>query len=183
MSVISRRIARELSDQEFRNTYKRARVRSKLVYQIRALRKQRDWLQGKLAEIMGKPQSTVSRFEDAEYGKLTLESLFEISDAFDLGLIVEFVSYAEFLVRTSNLSADNLYAPSFNANSLEFLTRDTGMATGHMHDATQDLEQGILEINVSGRGKIIAEIQATDITPGAINVFWCCPNLGRSVLS
>lgn len=176
MSVISKRVARELSDEEFRNTYKRARVRSKLVYQIRALRKQRDWLQGKLAEVMGKPQSTVSRFEDADYGKLTLETLFEISDAFDVGLIVEFVSYPEFLVRTSNLSVDNLYAPSFSDKSLQFLTRDAGMLGGHIHDATQNLDHGVVKINVSGRGEIInikaaTEGAVTSVTEvGAVNV-------------
>ena len=122
MPVISRRIAREFSNPEFRKTYKRARVRTKLAYQIRALRKQREWLQGKLAEVMNKPQSTVSRFEDIEYGKLTLETLFEISDAFDLGLIVEFVSYPEFLIRTSNLSHDNLIASGFSDAHMQFLT-------------------------------------------------------------
>lgn len=162
MSVISRRVALELSDDEFRNTYKRARVRSKLAYQIRALRKQRDWLQGKLAQIMSKPQSTVSRFEDADYGKLTLETLFEISDAFDLALIVEFVSYPEFLVRTSNLSVENLHTPSFSTKSLEFLTRDQ-MLAGYAHDATQNIKQGVFEINVSGRGHIVRNPDIKDV--------------------
>jgi len=178
VSVISRRIVRELSDPEFRNTYKRARVRSKLVYQIRALRKQRDWLQGKLAQLMKKPQSTISRFEDADYGKLTLESLFEISDAFDLGLIVEFASYPEFIVRTSNLSAENLYAPSFSERSLVFLTRDQ-IPTGYVNDATQNLDQGIININVSRDASIVSNpdirdirtvTNITEIPTGAINV-------------
>jgi transcriptional regulator with XRE-family HTH domain len=147
LSVISRRVARELSDPEFRNSYKRARVRSKIVYQIRALRKQRDWLQGKLAELMGKPQSTVSRFEDADYGKLTLETLFEISDAFDLGLVVEFVGYPEFLIRTSNLSPDHLRCKSYNEKSLQFLTRET--PTHHVHQTSTDSIAKI-DINVTG---------------------------------
>jgi len=134
VSVISKRVARELSDPAFRKSYKRARVRSKIVYQIRALRKQRDWLQGKLAEIMGKPQSTVSRFEDADYGKLTLETLFEISDAFDLGLIVEFVSYPEFLMRTSNLSVTNLMSTSYSESQMEFLTREIGIPSADIHN-------------------------------------------------
>jgi transcriptional regulator with XRE-family HTH domain len=171
MSVISRRIARELSEPEFRNTYKRARVRSKLVYQIRALRKQRNWLQGTLAKLLNKPQSTVSRFEDAEYGKLSLETLFEISDAFDVGLIVEFVSYPEFLVRTSNLSQENLYAQSFSTKSVEFLTRE--QVPGHVHDAIQPPVKGSFEINVSGLGMVVAEIKpssdAAEIS-GALNV-------------
>jgi transcriptional regulator with XRE-family HTH domain len=132
--VISRRIARELTDKEFRNTYKRARVRTKLAYQIKALRKERDWLQGDLATAMDKPQSTVSRYEDLEYGKYTLESLFELSDAFDLGLIVEFVTYPEFLMRTSNLTEHNLKAASYSAAQLEFISRShTQLA--HVHDA------------------------------------------------
>ena len=132
MSAISKRIAKELSDPEFRNAYKRVRIRSKIAYQIRALRKQREWPQGKLAEVMDKPQSTVSRFEDADYGKLTLETLFEISDAFDLGLVVEFTDYPCFLIHTSDLSEENLRVESYNSKQLEFLFREPS-ALGHMH--------------------------------------------------
>jgi transcriptional regulator with XRE-family HTH domain len=156
MSAISRRIVRELSDREFRNTYKRARVRSKLAYQIRALRKQRDWLQGKLAEVMNKPQSTVSRFEDDDYGKLTLETLFEISDAFDLGLVVEFVGYQEFLVRTSDLSSDRLRASSFDAKSLEFLTREIPPNAAHVHQAHATDSSAVETIEVAQRGILIS---------------------------
>lgn len=148
MTVISRRIARELADKEFRNSYKRARIRSKLVYQIRALRKQREWLQGKLAEIMGKPQSTVSRFEDADYGKLTLETIFEISDAFDVGVIVEFVSYPEFLVRTSNLSYDVLTVSAFTEKSLAFLTTETPVTTAHTQNII-NTDSANIEINTA----------------------------------
>jgi len=178
MSVISRRVARELSDEEFRNTYKRARARSKLVYQIRAMRKERAWLQGKLAEMMGKPQSTVSRFEDTDYGKLSLETLFEISDAFDVGLIVEFASYPEFLVRTSNLAPQHLYAPGFNEKSLAFLTRDEPLPA-YVHEATQRFDKGVLEVNVSGPGHVVSKpdpdevrgnITSANIVQGASNV-------------
>jgi transcriptional regulator with XRE-family HTH domain len=178
MSAISRRIVRELSDPEFRNTYKRARVRSKLAYQIRALRKQRDWLQGKLAEVMKKPQSTVSRFEDDDYGKLTLETLFEISDAFDLGLVVEFVGYAEFLVRTSDLSSNRLQAPSFDAKSLEFLTREIGPNAAHVHQAHTTDSSAVETIEVAGlpisiairAGNLSGENFQTQVTTGIANV-------------
>jgi len=151
MSAISKRIVRELEDIEFRNEYKRARVRTKIAYQIKALRKQRDWLQGKLAQLMGKPQSTVSRFEDVDYGKLSLETLFEISDAFDLGLIVEFVGYPEFMIRTSDLSEDRLTAQSYSTASMAFLSAPDN--------------HKVQMINTSGdRTMVVAPIQQPPVT-------------------
>ena len=155
MSAISKRIVRELSNKEFRNPYKRARVRSKIAYQIRAMRKKRAMLQGKLADLMGKPQSTVSRFENEDYGKWTLETLLEISDAFDVGLVVEFVDYPTFMIRTSNLAPENLNAESYNEKDIEFLSREASAAqTGivvHPTPATQPIiampEPTIIEAN------------------------------------
>ena len=121
MSAISRSILKRLPDREFRNAYRRARVRTLLAYQIRAIRKKRGWLQGMFAEALKKPQSVASRYEDPGYGKYTLETLHDIADAFDCGLVVKFEPYQDFLIKTSDLTAENLLAEAFNANYLHFL--------------------------------------------------------------
>ena len=127
MSVISKRFADELAEKEMRDAYLSAQTRTKLINQIRAIRNRRGWSQGQFAEILGKPQSNVSRLENREYGSFTLNTLFELASAFDVGLIVEFVPYENFLLHTRDLSTENLQVSRFSRRALDVLTRDSPM--------------------------------------------------------
>ena len=124
MSVISKRFADELNDKRMRDAYLSAQTRTRLVNQIRTLRDQRGWSQGEFAARLGKPQSNVSRLENREYGNFNLKTLFELANAFDVGLVVEFVAYDEFLRRTHHLSSTALRVPGFSATALDDLSRE-----------------------------------------------------------
>jgi transcriptional regulator with XRE-family HTH domain len=124
MSVISKRFADELDDKEMRDAYLEAQTRGKLAQQIRALRTERNWSQAQLGQVLGKPQSNVARLEDTDVARYTLSTLFELSSAFDVGLVVKFVPYAEFLKDTSDLSHDNLSVEPYTKSSLAPLLRD-----------------------------------------------------------
>jgi transcriptional regulator with XRE-family HTH domain len=128
MTVISKRFADELSEKEMRDAYLSAQTRTKLTNQIRAIRSQRGWSQGEFAKRLDKPQSNVSRLENREYGSFTLNTLFELASAFDVGLVVEFVQYDDFLRRTHDLSPSHLQVQSFSRASLETLCLN-GVAT------------------------------------------------------
>lgn len=122
MSVISERFADELSDDEMRHAYLSAQTRTKIANQIRVLRSQRGWSQAELGEKMGGvTQGNVSRLEDRERVNVRLETLFELAAAFDVGLVVEFLPYSEFLIRTHDLSPDHLRVPKFSRQSLNKL--------------------------------------------------------------
>ena len=127
MSLITKRMARELNEKEMRDAYLGAQTRTHLAYQIRAIRTDRGWSQGELGQILHKPQSAVSRMEDREYGKFSLQTLFELASAFDCGLVVQFVPYAQFIQQTSDLSPANLSVPAFTPQSLTPLYEDAGM--------------------------------------------------------
>lgn len=114
MTVISKRFAAELSEKAMRDAYLSAQTRTRLVNQIRAIRTQRGWSQGDFAGILGKPQSNVSRLESRDYGQFTLKTLFELAAAFDCGLVVEFVPYADFLRRTNDLGEASLRVSPYN---------------------------------------------------------------------
>jgi transcriptional regulator with XRE-family HTH domain len=124
MSVISKRFADELAEKEMRHAYLSAQTRTKLINQIRAIRNQRGWSQGEFSAILEKPQSNVSRLENREYGSFTLNTLFELASAFDVGLVVEFVPYENFLLHTRDLSTENLQVSRFSRGALDVLTRD-----------------------------------------------------------
>jgi transcriptional regulator with XRE-family HTH domain len=91
-----------------------------MAHQIRALREARGWSQGELSRRLGKPQSVVSRMEDPTYGKLTVQTLMEVADAFDVALWVRFVSFPTFVGLTRDLTQRSFVVDSFDASALEY---------------------------------------------------------------
>ncbi|MEQ8377408.1 helix-turn-helix domain-containing protein [Parvibaculum sp.] len=110
---LSEKLFARLRRKTFRDAYVAENVRNWIAFQIRALRMQRNMQQGELAKLMGRPQSVVSRFENPDYGKLTLSSLFEIAAAMDVALLVKFVSFPEFLRQTRDVTPRAMHVESF----------------------------------------------------------------------
>lgn len=113
-------IVRDLTNDEFRHEFMMDQVRSYIAFQIRALREQpgRRWSQVELADRAGKKQSVISRAEDPDYGKLSLQSLLEIAIAFDIPLLVQFAEWEDWLERMNNQSPSALRKRSFSAERL-----------------------------------------------------------------
>ena len=132
----SEEFIRGLADEDFRQEFVRDRTNVRLALLIRALRDQgeRKWSQTELAKRLGTTQSVVSRYEDPDYGKLNLQTLFEIADAFDLPLWVDFPEWDEWLRRIKYIQRDELCRESFDAEALVKQSRNARNA--HMDDPT-----------------------------------------------
>lgn len=125
MPVISKRFADELNDKEMRDAYLDEKTRGRLALQIKENRIVREWSQAEMGERTGKPQSNIARLEDRDIARYTLTTLLEIAVAFDCGLIVEFVPYEDFLLRTSDFTPAKLRVPAFNRAALAPLYQAT----------------------------------------------------------
>jgi len=96
-----------------RHAYVQAEVVTALAHQIRAIRNQRGWTQRELAKRLGTTQAAVSRLEDPSYGRLSVQTLIELSRTFDTGLQIRFVSMIDMLKSTWKPSARDRCVPSF----------------------------------------------------------------------
>lgn len=112
----------KLRNKEFRNAYVSAQVRTGVAHQIRALRNERNWSQEELGKRSGKPQSVISRLEDPDYGKLSVQTLLDLASAFDVALMVGFVAFSEMLEKIQDVSPERLAVPNFSNDVSERTT-------------------------------------------------------------
>lgn len=111
----SSRLLSKLKSKVYRAAYVAENVRMGIALQIRAMREQRSGMsQAELGKLLGKPQSVVSRLENPDYGKATVQTLQEVADAFDVALLIKFVTYPEFLRQTEDVSPEGLRVESYS---------------------------------------------------------------------
>lgn len=104
-SVRSRRIERLLEkfrNKRYRDSYVSANNRRFLAQQLRAIRGEMS--QEEFGRLIGKPQSVVSRLEDPNYGKFTLQTLHEVAASLDRAVVTRIVDFPTFLRFTEDMS-------------------------------------------------------------------------------
>jgi hypothetical protein len=94
-------LALMMGEPDYRHSYVFTHTRHFLSRQMRAFRGQQS--QVDFGKILDKPQSVVSRLEDPNYGKWTLQTLFDIARKLDVAIIVRFVDFSTFTEFTSNM--------------------------------------------------------------------------------
>lgn len=103
----------KLHDAEYRKAFVAASVRNQIALQIRALRKSKFETQEALGDAAGKPANVISRLENPSYGKVRIQTLVELAQAFDVALIVKFATFGELAESIENTSDIALDVSSF----------------------------------------------------------------------
>ena len=128
MSSISR-IWKKLQVKEYRDGYTEAQLSVEVPFQIRALRKTRGWTQAQLAERCGIPQARISHVEQPGRDPLSLRTLYRLSAAFDVGLLVQFVPFSELVRREAAFDPKTFRVSSFKDDRLETVLHPASTST------------------------------------------------------
>lgn len=123
-SITSQRIKslrNQLNNKEFRDGYVESHVKMFIAEQIKFLRSGKT--QKEFAKLIGTTQSVISRLENPEYGKVTIQTLLEIASKLDIALIVRFANYAEFLVATDDFSEQALKPSPYSDGCFDLLEK------------------------------------------------------------
>jgi len=142
IATVTKNLLNKLLRKSYREAYVEENVRTGVAYQIRALREKRGWSQKKLAQVLSKPQSVVSRIEDPDYGKLSIQTLLEVASALDVALLVQYVAFPEFIERMEDVSPEGLNRPSFDPTQFQVIDGDT-----HTVDVLRKLQLQIANPN------------------------------------
>lgn len=108
------RLNRIAKSKSYRDSYLSAHVRAGVAYQIQALREHLSLSQEAFAKRIGKPQSVVSRLENPDYGRVTIQTLIEVAQSLDVALTVRFCNYYDFLKSIEDVSINGLSVESLD---------------------------------------------------------------------
>ncbi len=107
-------LKKKLKSKAYRDAFVEEHIAQGLAFQIRATRELRGWSQHQVGEKAGMQQELISRYENPDYGKFTLNTLVKLSSALDVALVVRFAPFSELASWEEDLTAASLAVPSFD---------------------------------------------------------------------
>lgn len=116
---------KKLQAKEYRDGYAEAQLSIEIPFQILALRKARGWTQAQLADRCGIPQARISHIEQPGRDPLSLRTLYRLASAFDVGLLVQFVSFSELIHREAVFNPETFHVSSFKDDQWDRTVPDT----------------------------------------------------------
>jgi transcriptional regulator with XRE-family HTH domain len=171
----SEQFVRQLSDREVRHEFAADQIRARIALLIRSLREQldRNWTQAELGERAGKPQNVISRFEDPNYGKMSLQSLFDLANAFDLPVWIDIPEWEDWLTMIGDVPDRTTKRSSFDlARLVERATspkdEDLPAVSGGAASAAAEAIRNMI-ISAPQNPQVLSASMNSDVSPTTAN--------------
>jgi transcriptional regulator with XRE-family HTH domain len=115
-SSVSRltKFLRSVPTKEAQDAFVAARVASAIGLRIFNMRKKRNWSQERLASEAEMKQARISVLEQADYENFTFSTLRKIASAFGVAVIIDFVSFPDFLRWSDSFSSASIAPESYS---------------------------------------------------------------------
>ena len=117
------RLAGRMGDSGYRHAYVASHTRQFLARQMRELRG-KDLSQSEFGDRIAKKQTVVSRLENPNYGKWTLQTLLDIARGLDIAVLVRFVDFPTFLRSTREMSSSAARPVAFHQAAVDEVARE-----------------------------------------------------------
>ena len=119
------RLANKMRDRkDYRASYVASYTRQFLSRQMRDFRGEMS--QTEFGSRISKQQTIVSRLEDPNYGKWTLQTLFDVAAKLDIAVLVRFVDFPTFLRTTDDRSPSAISPSSYDQKAVDDLMKEAG---------------------------------------------------------
>jgi hypothetical protein len=143
----SARLAAKMGDKPYRHSYVASHTRQFLARQMREFRGEQS--QSEFGETINRQQTVVSRMEDPNYGKWTLQTLFDVAEKLDVAVFARFVDFPNFLKLTEDISDRGARPKPYRQEALNEVTQQA--VASARNSALQAFLDGI------GRGQQISD--------------------------
>lgn len=132
------RLRKSFADREYADAYARSALNAYIATQIKVIREQRGWTQGKLADEAGMKQPRIAVMEDVDYSSWSITTLWRLAQAFHLRLKVSFEEFGTLPYEIE----------TFDRKSLERLPLERDpFITGNLQN---QLSQGLINYFMAG---------------------------------
>ena len=110
------KLLEEIKDPGYRRAFVEGHAKDTIAFQIRQLRKAREWEQRDLARQLGNPklQPMISRYENPDYGRYSISTLLDLAGAFDVALVVRFAPFSELVEWDLTSTEKTLLPPRYS---------------------------------------------------------------------
>ena len=126
-------LVEKFSDKACRDLCIASHTRRFLARQMRKFRGNKS--QSEFGNLIGRRQTVVSRLEDPNYGKWTLQTLFAVARKLNVAVVVRFVDFPTFLTFTEDMSENASDPKEFNQNDLDKMLAQRAIALPSQADA------------------------------------------------
>lgn len=146
-----------LKDKDAREAYVASRVATAIGVRIFNMRKKRGWTQAELAQRAGMKQARISVLEQADYENFSFSTLRRIAAAFDVAVVVDFVSYPDFLEWSDGFTRDTIVPENFSeseitqAKAQAEVQNELAMMLGSLNLGQPNYKQPSSDVQFAGR--------------------------------